>query len=209
MDQRNAAQRLRDILELQYDLDWDTVVSVEFRAGTAVVEVRLPQSDNRECFGSVATHTFLFNTSGTESRKVGAPTPEQTDPESAFNEPVPRSLGQVAYEEYADKMGLSSVLGDTLPLWPHVRSDVQRGWEAAADAVRRSVTPPKAEETAPAPVLDPRQEGKTASVAAGAATDWASWNGLTTKNVTPAGQPKSERQQAEDDAFDRLNPPGC
>lgn len=181
MDQRNAAQRLRDIIELQLGLDWNDVMSIEFSAnGTADVTSRLPVAElGVNPIYTTVRRTFRFSMAGTESRKVGHPNAAQPNAENAFNEPVERTLGQVAYEEYADKMGMSSVLGDTLPLWPHVRSDVQRGWEAAADAVRRSVTPPKAEETVPAPVLDPRQGGKSA------------------------------RQQTEQDAWDRMHPPGC
>jgi hypothetical protein len=46
-----------------------------------------------------------------------------------------QSLGEVAYEAYAQAVGYKSVKGDMLPLWADQEERLQEAWDAAAEAV--------------------------------------------------------------------------
>lgn len=46
-----------------------------------------------------------------------------------------KSLGQVAYEAYAVKVGNKSVKGDTLPSWDDQKPEIKAAWDAAGQAV--------------------------------------------------------------------------
>ena len=51
-----------------------------------------------------------------------------------------RSLGQVAYEGYAEHAGWNSLIsGAQLPPWDNQSAEVQQAWQAGAEAVYRSL----------------------------------------------------------------------
>jgi hypothetical protein len=46
-----------------------------------------------------------------------------------------RSLGQVAYDAYAEDAGWLSIRAEHLPRWDQQEAVIQRHWESAAQAV--------------------------------------------------------------------------
>lgn len=46
-----------------------------------------------------------------------------------------KSLGQCAYEAYAEHRNGLAFNGDPVPIWEEVDPDIKVGWEKAADAV--------------------------------------------------------------------------
>jgi hypothetical protein len=50
-----------------------------------------------------------------------------------------RSRGQIAYDAYAEDAGWLSIRGEHLPRWEQQTAFIQRHWDAAAQAVARSV----------------------------------------------------------------------
>jgi hypothetical protein len=48
-----------------------------------------------------------------------------------------QSLGQIAYNAYAESVGWQSFNGGTLPPYIHQTARVQDAWEAAGDAVAK------------------------------------------------------------------------
>jgi hypothetical protein len=46
-----------------------------------------------------------------------------------------QSLGELAYNAYAESVGYKSVRGDTLPIWEDQSERLQEAWESAGEAV--------------------------------------------------------------------------
>ncbi len=50
-------------------------------------------------------------------------------------------LGQIAYEAYCEQTGgKSPITMEQLPSWDQLQSQIQRAWNAAAEAVRSATT---------------------------------------------------------------------
>ncbi len=50
-----------------------------------------------------------------------------------------KSLGQIAFEAYSKQVGGKTYDNKPIPQWENLSPEVQRGWEAAAQAVTASV----------------------------------------------------------------------